>query len=165
MESTGADDWNIERRMDAAANAPLLTASTLQEMPSADSPGEAEAYRLIASCNSVTKEGEVQLAWSPAPQRGNLGVSVDGSASTAYRVEGSERMGNDSAVILNGLPSLALSETKRGGSRTGLQFPVESMTIRELFSGESVMFSFGDLPKDARQEFDACFPGAVSSRR
>src|SRR5712691_1354563 len=60
--SGGAMDWTVERSKDAAASAPILTASILREMPSATNTREAEVYRLIASCNSATQEGEVQLA-------------------------------------------------------------------------------------------------------
>ena len=73
-------------------------------------------------------------------------------------------MGNGSAVVLHGLAALVLAETRRGGSRTGLPFPVESLTITDLFPGESVTFSFANLPKDARRVLKACFPGAESSR-
>jgi hypothetical protein len=159
VESTGAMNWTIERSYDAAANVPILTVSTLREMPSAKHVGEAEAYRLIASCNSATQEGEMQLAWSPVAQSGTLAASVDGNMAVQYRVEGSEKMANGSGVVLHGLASLVLTETKRGLSRTGLPFPAESLTISDLFPGETVTFSFANLPRNQRNEFDACFPG------
>src|SRR5260221_8281857 len=155
VESDGAMDWTVERSKEAAA--PMLTASILREAPSAKNAGEAEVYRLIASCNSATLQGEVQLAWSPVAQSGTLAASVDGNAAAQYRVEGSETMGNGSGLVLHGLAALALAETKRGVSPTGLPFPAESLTISDLFPGETVTFSFASLPKDARQEFNACF--------
>jgi len=39
----------------------------------------------------------------------------------------------------------------------GLPWPDESLTIRDLFPGDTVTFSFTDLPKDARDELRACF--------
>ena len=42
-------------------------------------------------------------------------------------------------------------------SRTGFPLPAESLVIRELFPGETVKFSFSDLPKDARRELEVCF--------
>jgi carbon monoxide dehydrogenase subunit G len=161
VESAAAMDWTVERAKEAAA--PMLTASILREAPSARNAGEAEVYRLIASCNSATQEGEMQLAWSPVAQSGTLTASVDGNAAARYRVEGSEKMGNGSGVVLHGLAALALAETKRGVSRTGLPFPAESLTISDLFPGETVTFSFANLPKDAQKVFAACFPGADSS--
>jgi hypothetical protein len=112
---------------------------------------------LIASCNPATKDGYIQLAWSPVPQSGFLDASVDGHAAVSYRVEGSEKMGNGSGAVLHGLAALVLAETKRGVSRTKLPFPAESLTIRNLFPNETVTFSFANLPKDARQELHACF--------
>jgi hypothetical protein len=165
VESAGAMDWTVERSKDAAGSAPMLTASILREMPSAKNAGEAEVYRLIASCNSAMKDGEVLLAWSPVPQSGTLTASVDGNAAAQCRVEGSEKMGNGNGVVLHGLAALVLAETKRGVSRTGLPFPAESLTISDLFPGETVTFSFANLPKDARREFNACFPGTDSSNR
>jgi len=150
-ESAGATDWFIEPGG--------LTASILREMPSATNAGEAEDYRLIASCNSSTQEGSLQLAWAPVPQSGTLAASVDGNASIEYRVEGTERMGNGSGVILHGRAALMLIETKPGEPRNGLPFPAESLTISDLFPGESAPFSFANFPKDARHKFEACFPG------
>ncbi len=163
VESAGAMDWTVERSKEAAA--PMLTASILREAPSARNVGEAEVYRLIASCNSATQAGEVQLAWSPVAQSGTLAASVDGNAAAQYRVEGSETMGNGSGLVLHGLAALVLAETKRGVFRTSLPFPAESLTISDLFPGETVTFSFANLPKDARQHLTACFPGADSSNR
>ena len=158
VESAGATDWTVER-------APILTASILRELPSAKNADEAEVYRLIASCNPATQEGEMQLAWSPVPQSGAAAVSVDGNAAAQYRVEGSEKMGNGSSVVLHGLAALVIAETKHGASRTALPFPAESLTISDLFPGDTVTFSFSNLPKDARQALKACFPGADPSNR
>jgi hypothetical protein len=132
---------------------PGLTASILREMPSMKDAGEAEVYRLIASCNPATQQGSLQVAWAPVAQSGTLAASVDGSAAVEYRVEGTERMGNGSGAVLHGLAALMLTEP-----RNGLPFPAESLTISDLFPGESVTFSFANFPKEARHEFEACFP-------
>ena len=107
----------------------------------------------------------MKLAWSPIPQTGTLAASVDGNGATKYRVEGGEKIGNDSGAVLHSLAALVLAETKPGASRTGLPFPAESLTITDLFRDERVTFSFVNLPKDARREFNACFPGADSSNQ
>lgn len=162
LQSAGAMDWIIGRSKHAASG-PTLTASMLQEILSTKNSNEAEVCRLIVSCNSATQEGEVQLAWSPVAQNGTLAASVDGKAAIQFRVEGSERMGNGSGVVLRGLAALVLAQTRSGADRTGLPFPAESLSIRGLFPGETVMFSFANLPEDARQEFNMCFPGAAAS--
>lgn len=157
MESAGAMNWTAERSNAPVASAPILTVSILREIPSTERAGEAEAYRLIASCNLATQDGYVQLAWAPSPQSGTFAVSADGIDAAQYRTEGSERMGNGGGV---GVAALVLAETKRGVSRTGLPFPARSLTISDLFPGETVTFPFSNLPKGARQELNACFPGA-----
>ena len=162
-ESVGAMDWTIQRSKDPADSAPVLTASILREVPSPKEAGEAEVYRLIVSCKPTSQYGYVQLAWAPVPQSGALAISVDGNAAVEYRVEGSEKMGNGSGVVLHGLAALVLAETKRGASGPGWPFPAEALTISDLFPGETVTFPFASLPKDARQSLNACFPGAGSS--
>jgi len=97
----------------------------------------------------------MQVAWSPAPHSGTLAVSADGKAAMRYPVAGSEKMGNGSGVVTSGLAALALTETS---------LPAESMTIGELFPGETVVFPFADFPKAARREFGACFPGLTAER-
>jgi hypothetical protein len=159
LKSAGATEWTVER---STATAPGLTASIAREAPSAKNPIEAEIYRLIASCNASTQDGSVQLAWSPVAQSGSLAISVDGQAAVHYRVEGSERMGNGSGLILNGLAALFLADTKRGTTANSFRFPAESLTVRDLFPGETVTFPFTNLPKDARQELAACFPNTES---
>ena len=161
VESAGATSWTVERSK-GASSAGALTASVLREMPSATNAGEAEFYRLVVSCNSSTQEGSMQLAWSPVPQSGSLAASVDGRPATQYRVEGSETMGNSSGAVLHS-PAFAELAQARGVSRTGLPFPTEYLVISDLFPGEKVIFSFSNLPNDARQEFTTCFPGANSS--
>lgn len=147
VQSAGATDWTVERGSS-------LTASALQEIPRGE--GDAEFYRLIASCNPATKEGYLQLAWSPVPRSGSLEASVDGRAAIRYRVEGSEAMGNGSGLVLHGPAAIMLS---------GLPFPAVSLTIRDLFPGETATFSFAGLPQDARQTMTACFPTDTAADR
>jgi hypothetical protein len=165
VESTGATEWTVERTKDAMAKARGVTASMLREMPSARNAGESRAYRVILSCNLVAHEGFVQLAWSPQPRIGTLAASADGKVSVRYAVEGSENMGNASGGVISGLARLVLAETKRDAGGMALPLPVESLTISDLFSGETVVFSFANLPKQARHDLEACFPGANSSDR
>src|SRR5207249_2106260 len=134
-----------------ATQTPVVEASILREMPSARGAGEARAYRLIVSCNLETKHGTVQAAWSPLPQKGILAASVDGTAPVSYPVEGSEKMGNGSGVVTQGLAAVVLTGAKQD------RVPAETLTITDLFPGETVVFPFANLPQDARQEFRACF--------
>ena len=143
VASARANEWTVERAQDQ------LTASILREKPSANTAAEAEAYRLIVSCNTATKAGSLQLAWSPVPQSGSLEASVDLRTPVKYRVEGSEKMGNGSGAILHGLAAVMLP---------GLPLPAVSLTIADLFPGETVTFPFATFPEDARRDLASCFP-------
>lgn len=134
----GAHEWSIERTREG------LVASTLR------GAGEAELYRLIVSCREG--KGAAQLTWSPVPRRGTLTIAVDGGAPMRYKVEGSEAMGNGSGVLLHEPASLKLDGP-------GFRLPAESLTVRDLFPGHAVVFSFGDLAHEARRELAACFIG------
>lgn len=146
-QANGATSWTVQPANAAAANAPVLTASLLREMPSPKNADEVRSYRLVVSCNAATHEGSMQVAWSPAPQRGTLAASVDGNVAVNFKVEGSEKMGNGSSVVTNGLAALMVD----------LPLPTENLTINDLFPGETVVFPFTNLPKDARLEFERCF--------
>lgn len=163
MESNGATEWTVQHTDGPAAKAPLVVASILREKPSANSPSEARVYRLIVSCNAATQDGSMQLAWSPASQRGTLAASVDGRAALSYQVGGSEKMGNGSGVVTQGLAALTLTDAKFD-TVISSSLPAETLTITDLFPGETAVFSFANLPQEAQREFQACFSGAGRSR-
>ena len=155
VESIGAMDWNVQHTTVAAAGTPVIVASILREKSWAKSAGEARAYRLIVSCNVAARIGSMQLAWSPQPQRGSLSASVDGSAAVSYPVEGSEKMGNGSKVVTQGVASLTMC----------LPLPAETLTITDLFPGETVVFPFANLTRQAHQDLQVCFSGGRPASR
>ena len=150
VESAGAAEWNVER------SASEVTASTAREALSIYNETEAELYRLIASCNQSTREGFVQLTWSPVAHGGTFQASVDGKVASQFEVDEMEKKGYGDGVAFKGLASVVLA---------GLPFPVKSLAIRDLFPQQTVTFSFADLPKDVRRTLSACFPAADSSNR
>jgi len=163
MESAGATEWTVEHWKGAAAKTPVIVASILREKPSEHSAAEARAYRLVVSCNVATQHGSMQVAWSPVPRRGTLAVSVDGGVAVRYPVDGSEKMGNGSRVVTQGLAALFLTGAQ-SDTAVGLPLPAETLTIADLFPGETMVFPFADLPREARHELQACFPGTVQSK-
>lgn len=98
------------------------TASVLREAAVKDGT-RVEAYRLVVRCG-----GPMQLAWSPVAQLGSVVVSADGGAGVRFAVTG--KVG-EAAVDL-----------------TGLGVPVERLTVRDLFPGETVTFSFVGVARD-----------------
>ena len=80
----GASNWSVERAKDHATSADIVTASIVRELPSAAASGrtpgtEAAMYRLVLTCNTGSRTGTMQLAWSPEARRGTLAVALDGS--------------------------------------------------------------------------------------
>jgi hypothetical protein len=97
--------------------------------------------------------GEMQLTWSPQPQTGRtMIVSVDRNAPVEYPIEGTESMGNG-AIVKSGHASVLLSGSN--GRKLGLAN--QSLTIRDLFPGETVEFSFVELNQKARAGLRTCF--------
>jgi len=144
-QATGAADWHVNRRQSTAT---VVTASILRELPVARPTGEAASYRLSLACNAATQQGEMQLAWSPAPKTGILSVAVDGMTPLTYKAEGSERMGDGSKATPAGPAAIDLSP---------IPWPARTLTISNLFPNETVVFPFGNLPRSARQALSTCF--------
>jgi hypothetical protein len=138
-EANGAQEWHA----DGAA------ASILREVPAAFGAGTAEMYRLVVACDPTTLKGEIQVAWSPVPKLGALTAATDGAAPRGYQVESTE-------IMMNG------GQATTSGAATHLsgQLPAQSLTVGNLFPGQTVEFPFRDLPRTARQRLSACFPEA-----
>lgn len=156
-QSTGALNWNVERGKDRATSAEIITASIGRELPSAGAAGraagtEAAMYRLVLTCNAATRDGAMQMAWSPEPKRGTLVVGFDGRSATRFTVEGTERMGNGTSAT-TGPAAFVFAATKN----EPITLPSSTLTISELFPGETVTFPFAELTGAARQSLSACF--------
>lgn len=156
VRAARAKEWGVEHTQDPTTHAPMLTASILRELPLARNTSVSAMYRLVLTCNVEAHEGEMQLSWSPSPKTGTLSAVVDGKTTYTYKVEGTEKMGNGSAVI-TGPAAVNLYEGKKDSRNAGMRLPAKSLLISDLFPNESVEFSFNDLPKAARQSLGACF--------
>ena len=147
-QATGAREWFVRRE------GGVVSASIVREVPprrpdSVDAP----IYRVTLVCNTSTRSGEMQLTWSPQPQTGrSMMASVDGKAPVEYRIEGKESMGNGGTAE-TGHASVVLSSGRDG--KLGLA--KQSLTVRDLFPGETVEFPFGDLDGKAHSELNSCF--------
>ena len=95
----------------------------------------------------------MQLTWSPDPQTGRtITVTADGNSAVEYKIEGKESMGNGTALV-SGHASVMLSTGKSGE----LPLADRSLTVRELFPGETVTFPISDLDPKVRAELRRCF--------
>jgi hypothetical protein len=166
-EATGATSWTVNRAQHPAT----LSATIAQEVvPAAAAPkrykndhGAPDAYRLTVTCNSDTHEGEMLVAWSPmSPTKENvMSAVVDGKMPFTYQVEGSEKMFKGAVGTMGtGATILNAKIDGSGVSKLPMPLPEQTLTISDLFPGETVVFSFGDLPQAARQELSKCFTGS-----
>jgi hypothetical protein len=64
-------------------------------------------------------------------------------------VDGSEKMGNGSGVVTQGLAAFDLD--------VSVGLPAATLTFTELFADDQVVFSFDRLPAETRRELQACF--------
>jgi hypothetical protein len=147
-QAIGAREWFVSREDG------VVSASIVREVPPRN-PGSADVpvYRLRMVCSPLTGVGEMQLTWSPQPQTGRtITASVDGNAPIEYKIEGKESMGNG-GTVQTGHASVLLSSGKSGK----LALANQSLTVRELFPGETVEFPFSELDQKAQAELRKCF--------
>jgi hypothetical protein len=142
-EASGATQWTVRR-----SNGPAVTASIVQETASGRS-GDPDLYRLTVNCDLETRQGEIRLAWSPnvpKPQR-ELFAAADRSASHAYVVRGTEKMGNGTGGD-SGPGSIVL---------TSMPLPERALTVSDVFQAQTIVFPFSSLSSSARHELAQCF--------
>jgi hypothetical protein len=142
-QAEGATNWTVLR---GASN--NITASIIREAPPRNQNPDKPIYRLQISCNTSTRRGTMQLTWSPEPQvdRTFL-VTADTSTGIPHQLSGREtKMGNGSAAT-TGLAS------------SMLQVPLakNTITIGDLFPGETIVFPISELSPTHRNELEPCF--------
>jgi hypothetical protein len=146
-EAGGATKWTVNRVQDPESHAQVLTASVIREVTAAKDPTNADMYRLMITCGTDTREGEMELEWSTGiPKQGQeISAVPDGKTPLTYKVEGHETMatGGDSGpgdIVLKATP-----------------LPEKTLTVGNLIGGETVVFPFGGLPRKTRQALSGCF--------
>lgn len=155
-ESAGAGKWTVAHITDSATKAPILSAAVVRGVPSTakENAGGQDLYRLTLTCRTDTHEGEMQLAWSPGvPKQGQaLFASADGQAPVTYTISGTEKMGNGQPGT-SGPGAVVLSSK----TSPAMPLPAHSLTIRNAFPDETVVFTFDELDRKARQDLSTCF--------
>jgi len=144
-QAAGSGEWFVSHEGGS------ISASIVRQVPPRPDATDSPVYRVKVVCDSSSGVGQMQLTWSPQPQTGRtMTASIDGGAPVEYRIEGTESMGNGSTVQ-SGHASLLLDS----GAKLG--FPNHSLTVRELFPGETVRFIFSDLDEKTRTDLRRCF--------
>jgi hypothetical protein len=153
--------WHSSRTPDPVTGKELTMVSRWRELPTEREGGVVPAYRLVLTCNQTTREGEMQLAWSPSSKRGTLLVAADGRTPSAYTVDGTEQRG-DGGSGTTGPAAHTLMQTKPGSRATAAALPTRVLSASGLFPSETVEFSFDDMPAAMRQSLMPCFDGSPS---
>ena len=97
-QAADAQNWTVIRSERPTSSGSMLTASIVRNVPPRARETDAPLYRLIVRCDGASDQGELQLAWSPAPQTDRaFFVSVDGQPAISHTLTGQEKMGNGSA--------------------------------------------------------------------
>ena len=150
-QAEGATDWTVTETRNPATQGSILTASFLRESPSPTSAGMPEMYRLALSCHVDTHEAGIQLTWAPTavPWDGSMSVAVDENAKSTYKVN----QGDASAL-------LSTSE-KAGAPAFAMHLPERTLTIGNVFPGQTIVFPFAGLNPAFRQRLSACFMGRL----
>jgi mono/diheme cytochrome c family protein len=145
-QAEGAKHWNMIRKDEAGSK--VLVASTIREVPPRIPGTDSPVYRLTVTCDASKRQGEMQLTWSPQPQTDRtFWVAVDGQPGIAQRLEGKENMGNGAA-----------GTSGRAGIILHVTAPQRSLTVKDLFPNEVVVFPMDELDHQIGQELAACFP-------
>jgi len=145
-QAAGATEWFVSRKDG------WVSASIVREVPPRKPDvKESPIYRLMVACNTLAGDGQIQLTWSPQPQTGRtMSATADRNPPVEYTIEGKESMGNG-ATVQSGHASVLLSDARK------LSFPNQSLTVRDLFDGETVEFPFSSLDQQARTKIRTCF--------
>jgi hypothetical protein len=147
-EAAGAEEWHSDWTEDSLTHSRILTATILRQLPSTKFPeGRIDMYRLILACRISSHEGEIKLAWANGvPEEGReITVVVDGKTAFTHKVEGGKKQGNG----VNGPGATVLYPNT--------PFPTHSLTIRNVFPDETVVFPFENLNQTVRRDLSTCF--------
>jgi hypothetical protein len=148
-QAQAAGRWNVIHAVDAATGAPILTAGIVREVPSHANQPVPDSYHLTVICRPQTHEGSIELAWAPGPPKAGQTMSalVDEKPLGTFSVSGSEEMGKGASASF-GPASTVLP---------AMPLPARTLTIRDPFPDETVVFPFSELTQTDRQAFSACF--------
>ena len=153
-QATGAEEWHLWWTDKPAAPSRTLTADIVRQLPSTKFAGKTDMYRLILTCRVDTHEGEMKLAWANGvPDEGQpITIAIDGAHSFTHKADRGKKQGNGE----NGPGATILYPD----SAINLPLPAQSLTITDVFPGETVVFPFDNLSAAARHDFSGCFTPA-----
>ena len=153
-----SDAWRVDLGDDPKGGHNIVTASILQETTSAtDAPSA--VYQLTLTCGGRTHRGEMTLATysrkgsKVPPTDRALFPASDGSVRFTYKVDGTP---NESA-------RLYVARNNTSAPMALIPIPAQTLTISNLFSGESVTFPFNRLSPIVLRQLETCVPGGPTA--
>jgi hypothetical protein len=145
-QASAAERWMVTHTEPSSSRESTVTASVVRRVPPRKAETEAPLYRLTVSCDGATRQGTMLIAWSPEPQTNRTFlVSTDGQPGVPHALTGQEKMGNGTT-----------GTSGRASATLRVPLPEKSLTIAELFPGETVVFSVDALDLRTRRELAAC---------
>ena len=146
-QAAGAASWTVMHGDSTVVKGSVVTASMVREVAPRKPAADAPVYRLTVTCDGASRQGEMQLSWSPDPQtnRGFL-VSADDKHTISHTLTGQERMGNGTT-----------GTSGRASATLRAPLPATSLTVTDLFPGETVVFPFDALTQSTRRDLMACY--------
>ncbi len=150
-QAKGSEKWTVTGTEVAGSEGATVTASIVREVQPRKPDAGLPIYRLTLACNTSSHEGEIQLTWSPQPQTNRtFSVWADGNAAITQNLQGrEEKMGNGTALT-TGLAAVLLRAP----------LPEKTLTVTNLFPGETVVFPIGDLEQADRRRLAVCLQPA-----
>jgi hypothetical protein len=157
-DAAPSDGWRVDLGNDPKGGHNIVNASILQELPSTtDAPSA--VYELTVTCGGRTHRGEMTLATylrkgSTVPMTDRaLSPANDGSVRFSYKVDSTP---DESA-------RLYVARNNTSAPMALIPIPAQTLTISNLFSGESVSFSFSRLSPIVRRQLATCIPGGPTA--
>jgi mono/diheme cytochrome c family protein len=140
-QALGAQLWSVTR-----IDPSMVTASVVRFVNPRKGEANPPIYRLTLTCDAAARRGTVLLTWSPEPQTDRTFlVSADGGTGVTHTLSGVEKMGNGATVV-----------SGRASAFLDIALPSTSLTIADVFPGETVVFPIGELDQQTRRELAAC---------
>ena len=153
-QSAGASNWSVQRSKDRSTSTEVITASIVRELPSTAAAGRAAG----TEARDVPPGAHVQCRHA---RRGDAGGMVAGASEACWW----SAYDGQPATRLHGGGHRADGERHRSDDRTSSvrvrqapparrrapPVPARTLTVSELFPGETVTFPFDELTGAARQ--------------
>jgi hypothetical protein len=152
-----SDGWRVDLGGDPKGGHNIVTASILQAASATDA--QSAVYELSVRCGGRTHRGELTLATYsrkgpdvPMTDRA-LSPASDGSVRFTYKVDANP---DESAWLY-------VARNNTSAPMALMPIPAQTLTISNLFSGESVSFPFDRLSPIVRRQLATCVPGGPTA--